>query len=200
MSWNEREDDYASVAFWYQTGQPTFAARAPEARERKLPSLERITAYAREFAGSQHHGAGEAVTQSLDFFDGPQLFYKPKDAQGGWVEIPFEVKKKEPLRLLLNLTQAPDYGQYQASLNGIKLGQTIDLYGAKVSDVEVHLLDFWPEPGQYTLRLECVGRNAQSAGNNLGIESVRLRERRPRVTQYGFEKDNDWRKNPKLYN
>ncbi len=28
-SWNEREDDYASVAFWYQTGVPTFTARAP---------------------------------------------------------------------------------------------------------------------------------------------------------------------------
>jgi len=28
---------------------------------------------------------------------------------------------------------------------------------------------------------------------------VRLRERRPRVTQYGFDKDNDWRKDPKLY-
>jgi hypothetical protein len=39
-SWNEREDDYASVAFWYQTGQPTFAARAPDARERVLPNLQ----------------------------------------------------------------------------------------------------------------------------------------------------------------
>jgi len=28
-SWNERQDDYSSVAFWYQTGQPTFTARAP---------------------------------------------------------------------------------------------------------------------------------------------------------------------------
>ena len=28
-SWNEREDDYASVAFWYQTGEPTFTYRAP---------------------------------------------------------------------------------------------------------------------------------------------------------------------------
>ena len=61
MSWNEREDDYASVAFWYQTGQPTFTARAPHARERKLPSLERVTAYARDFADSPHHGAGEAT-------------------------------------------------------------------------------------------------------------------------------------------
>ena len=77
-SWNEREDDYSSVAFWYQTGKPTFAARAPHARERKLPSLERVTVYARDFADGQHHGAGEVTTQQLDFYDGPQLLYKPK--------------------------------------------------------------------------------------------------------------------------
>ena len=53
MSWNEREDDYASVAFWYQTGEPTFAARAPHARERKLPSLDRVIVYARDY-GDQH--------------------------------------------------------------------------------------------------------------------------------------------------
>jgi hypothetical protein len=199
-SWNEREDDYSSVAFWYQTGQPTFTARAPHAKERKLPSLERFTAYARDFADSRYHGPGEVTPQQLDFFDGPQLLYKPKEDKGGWLEIPFEVKKKEPLRLLLNLAKAPDFGQYQATLNGVKLGQTIDLYSAKVIDEEVHLLDFWPEPGQYTLRLECVGKNLQSTGSYLGIESVRLRERRPRVTQYGFDKDNDWRKDPKLFN
>jgi hypothetical protein len=98
------------------------------------------------------------------------------------------------------MTKAPDFGQYQAFLNGVKLGQTIDLYNAKVANEESHLLDFWPEPGKYTLRLECVGKNHQSAGYYLGIESVRLRERRPRVSQYGFEKDSDWRKEPKLYN
>ena len=41
-SWNEREDDYASVAFWYQTGVPAFAERAPGAEERRLPDLARI--------------------------------------------------------------------------------------------------------------------------------------------------------------
>ena len=199
-SWNEREDDYASVAFWYQTGQPTFTARAPHARERKLPSLERVTAYARDFADAQHHGVGEVTPQQLDFYDGPQLLYKPKEAGGAWLEIPFEVKRKEPLRLLLNLTKAPDFGQYQAFLNGVKLGAPMDGYNAKVVNEEFHLLDFWPEPGTYTLRLECVGKNQQSTGYYLGLESVRLRERRPRVSAYGFEKDNDWRKDPKLYN
>jgi hypothetical protein len=200
MSWNEREDDYASVAFWYQTGQPTFTARAPHARERKLPSLERVTAYARDFADGQHHGAGEAAPQQLDLYAGPQLLYRPKEAGGAWLEVPFEVKRKEPLRLLLNLTKAPDFGEYQAFLNGVKLGAPMDGYNAKVVNEEFHLLDFWPEPGTYTLRLECVGKNHQSSGYYLGLESVRLRERRPRVLQYGFERDSDWRKHQKLYN
>jgi hypothetical protein len=200
MSWNEREDDYASVAFWYQSGQPTFEARAPHAKQRELPSLERVTAYARDFADAQHHGTGEAATQHLDFYAGAQLLYKPKEADGAWLEVPFTINQKEPLRLLLNATKAPDFGQYQASLNGVKLGRPIDFYGAKVASEECHLLDFWPQPGKYTLRLECVGKNSQSTGNYLGIESVRLRERRPRVSQYGFDKDSDWRTEPKLHN
>ena len=40
----------------------------------------------------------------------------------------------------------------------------MDFYSAKIVSEEFHLLDFWPEPGTYTLRLECVGKNAQSAG------------------------------------
>ena len=198
-SWNEREDDYASVAFWYQTGTPTFTARAPDARERKLPSLGRVIAYARDFADARHHGAGEVTTQQLDLYDGPQLLYQPPRAEGAWLEIPFEVQRKEPLRLLLNLTCSYDFGKYQAFLNGVKLGAPMDLYSDKVIHREFHLLDFWPDPGRYTLRLECAGRNPLSSGDYLGIESVRLRERRPRVSEYGHDKNKDWRQAPILY-
>jgi hypothetical protein len=113
--------------------------------------------------------------------------------------VPFEVKQKEPLRLLLNMTVAPDFGRYQAFVNGVRLGSPMDFYDAKVATREFHLLDFWPDPGAYTLRLQCVGRNQLSSGFYLGIESVRLRERRPRVSQFGFDKNKDWRKDPKLY-
>jgi hypothetical protein len=198
-SWNEREDDYASVAFWYQTGEPTFAARAPSGPERRLPSLERVTVLARQFTGPAHHGAGEVTTQQLDLYDEPQLLYMPKQAEGAWLEIPFEVAKKEPLRLVLNLTKSYDFGRYQPYLNGVKVGGPIDLYSADVSSQEAHLLDFWPDPGRYTLRLECVGKSPQSTGYYLGIESVRLRERRPRVAAFGHEKDRDWKTSPVLY-
>jgi hypothetical protein len=75
----------------------------------------------------------------------------------------------------------------------------MDFYSKDIDSREFHLLDFWPEPGKYTLRLQCVGKNPLSQGSYLGIESVRLRERRPRVMQYGWDKDKDWRKEPRLY-
>jgi hypothetical protein len=200
MSCNEREDDYSSVAFWYQIGESTFAARAPGARERKLPNIERVVACGKEFADAKHHGAGTAQAQEInELFEEPQLFYCPGTPENAWVEIPIEVKRKEPLRLLINAACAPDYGRYQASLDGVRLGGVLDFYADNLTDKEFHLLDFWPEPGVYTLRLDCIGKSAKSEGWNLGLESVRLRERRPRVEKYGHDKDNDWRKNPLFY-
>ncbi len=198
-SWNERQDDYASVAFWYQTGQPTFEARAPHAKERQLPNLDLIFA-AKSYADDDHHGPGQCrVQDNLSFYPNGQLFYRPEQSEGAWLEIPFTVEKKEPRRLLLSVTRADDYGIYQASLNGVKIGETLDLYDSQVTPWEIHLLDFWPEPGDYTLRLDCVGKNSRSRGYFLGVESVRLRERRPRVEAWGHDKDKDWKAEPLLY-
>ena len=199
-SWNERQDDYSSVAFWYQTGIPTFTARAPHARERALPKIERVTVGGKELFDAERHGSGEAAPESLDeLYQRPQLSYQPSGQDDAWLEIPFEVAKKEPLRLLINHTTSPEYGRYRVSLNGVRLGKPIDFYSDKVANTESHVLDFWPEPGKYTLRLECVGKNVRSVGYGLGIESVQLRERRPRVVEYARDKDKDWREDPKVY-
>jgi hypothetical protein len=197
-SWNEREDDYSSVAFWYQSGEPTFGARSPGAEERRLPNLDKVFA-GRDFTDEKHHGRGEAVVQNLSIYPEGQMLYKPGEQADAWVEIPFEVKKKEPLRLLLKMTCSYDFGKYQAFLNGVKVGDVLDFYSGEILSREYHLLDFWPEPGEYKVRLECVGRNPQSSGHYLGIESVRLRQRRPRVAKYGHDKDKDWREKAILY-
>jgi hypothetical protein len=197
-SWNEREDDYASVAFWYQTGEPTFEASAPDGKERGLPNLDLIFP-ARQFIDKPFHGQGQAIAQELDIYTEGQLLYMPLAQQDAWLEIPFEVKLKEPRRLLLNVTGSSDYGKYQAYLDGVKIGPVMDLYSEQIKSREHHLLDFWPEPGKYTLRLECVGKNPLSSGYYLGIESIRLRERRPRVKDYAHDRDKNWRQTPVLY-
>jgi len=198
-SWNERQDDYASVAFWYQTGTPTFSARAPQADERKLPNLDLVFP-AKMSADEQHHGAGEAVVQTnLGFYPQGQLLYRAEQVEDAYVEIPFTVAKKEPRRLVIQGTRAGDYGRYLAYLNGVKIGGPLDGYSDRVAPWEWHLLDFWPEPGEYVLRLECVGKHVESTGYFLGVESVRLRERRPRVTEWAHDKDRDWRTDPVLY-
>lgn len=199
MSWNEREDDYASVAFWYQQGVSTFGVRAPHARDRALPGIERVVVYARDHVEEGKRGEGRVILQQLDLYPGTQALYTPTKEDRAWVEIPFEVKEKEPLRLLLVATRSYDFGRYQAVLDGVKIGGVMDFYSEEIESREYHLLDFWPEPGMHRLRLECVGKNPASSGYYCGLESVRLRERRPRVKTMGHERDLDWRIEPKLY-
>ena len=198
-SWNEREDDYASVAFWYQTGVPTFTARAPGADERRLPSLDRVVVRAVDFAGAKRHGKGEVKRQPGEFGQGEVLVYEPQRPERAWLEFPIEVKAKEPLRLSVAGILSPDGGRYQASLNGVGIGRPLDFYADRSVAREFPLLDFWPDPATYILRLVCIGKHPRSAGYACAIESARLLERRPRVAEYGHDKDKDWRKNPMLY-
>ncbi len=198
-SWNEREDDYASVAFWYQTGPPTFAERAPGAGGRRLPPLDRVVVRASDFAAAQRHARGELRTSVSGFYDGEILVFRPSRAAGTWLEFPVEVEVKEPLRLAINAERSPDGGLFQAYLDGVKIGRPLDFYADESDGWTFHLLDFWPEPGRYVLRIELVGKNPRSLGHACGVKSVRLLERRPRVAEYGHDKDKDWRKKPVLY-
>ncbi len=136
-SWNEREDDFSSVAFWYQMGPTKKFTEVPSAEERKLPSLERILVWGKEAIDDSRHGKGTALVQQGARYleSGGQLLFKPQTKEDGWVEFSFEVKEKEPLRLLLELTRSYDYGVWQPILNGVKLGEPLDLYSSSTGSV-----------------------------------------------------------------
>ena len=201
-SWNEREDDYASVAFWYQTGIPTFSERAPGADERRLPGLDRVAIRASDLLGRKGYGGGEVLTRgAMDgrADSGEVLVFRPERPTGAWLEFAVEVAAKEPLRLAVNGECSPDGGLYQGFLDGVKIGPPLDFCADEPGEWVFPLLDFWPDPGTHILRLECIGRNPRSTGTSCAIESVRLIERRPRVAEWAHDKDKDWRRNPILY-
>ncbi|MEQ1936006.1 MAG: glycoside hydrolase family 172 protein, partial [Fimbriimonadaceae bacterium] len=211
FSWNPREDDYASVAFWYQTGTPTFADRAPHARERKLPSIDRVVVIAAELELGQkpvstelirleYDGRGSKTASEMEVQRYPELFeHNVLFSPGPSLEVEINITEREPLRLLVNMGKGPDLGVYEVSLDGVKLGEPMDFYSPEIEAREYHFLDFWPEPGTHLLRLECVGKNHLSSGSGLLFESVRLRERRPRVKEFNYKSDNDWRETPIYY-
>lgn len=198
-SWNEREDDYSSVAFWYQAGKPTFMDRAPGGAERLHASLDREVSYARELVDRKRYGHGAIVKQVHPGYAGEIIVYRALRPEGAWLEIPIEVKAKEPLHLLLKGARSPEGGQYRVLLDQVPLGPVIDFYAGQSAIWDFHLLDFWPEPGTHVLRLECAGKGPQSGGYACLVESVRLLERRPRVAVFGHDKEKDWKEMPILY-
>jgi hypothetical protein len=120
--------------------------------------------------------------------------------EDAWIEFPFEVTgEREPKRLLLGITRSYDFGQYRVLLDGVELESSLDAYSDITEAYEAHLLDFWADPGEHILRMECIGKNPKSTDYWLGLESIRLRERRPRVKEWAHDRDKQWRENPILY-
>ena len=200
-SWNEREDDYSSVAFWYQTGEPTFTARAPHARERTLPSLERVTVlrarFRRRRAPRRRRGRRPSSSTSTT---ARSCSTSPSRPRAPGSRSRSRSKKKEPLRLLLNLTKSlrlrPVPGLPQRR-EARRRDRPLQRQGRQRGVPPARLL---ARAGHATrCGWNASARTASPRATTCGIESVRLRERRPRVTQYGFDRDRDWRSKPTLY-
>lgn len=195
-----RQDDWASVAYWYQMGPAKEFAKTTTAEERSLPRIDRVISRGADHADPKHHGRGRTSRRNLDrYCDTEEVrVFAPEGMDEGWFECELEVEEKEPLRLVAILERSPHSGIYQASLDGVKIGNPIDLYRDTNDIDDYQLMDFWPEPGKYAFRLDCVGKNHLSDGHELGVNSIRLRERRPRVKAIGYLKDHDWRARPIL--
>ncbi len=186
----EKEDDMATVAFWYQIGQPKRFAQVPPLAQRLLPNLDIVTEGKAILPTARHSPGTVELQKGYDWTGEGQVFFQP--ASGGdhsFLEVMFEAAKPEYRGLLLRLTHADDYGIFRVFLDGKRARKVdgdpaggeeiadIDLY-APVLEVRDHYLgSFTLSPGRHTLRLECVGKNSASRGTNLGLDSIRLRQR-----------------------
>ena len=174
----EREDDIASVAFWYQVGQPKRFSTMPGAKQRVFPNLDLVIEGNALLANARATPGDNVLQSGYDWTGAGQMFYKPAAGNDAFLEFDFEApgdgKRRAPV---LRLTRSYDYGIWRILLDGNQMGEPIDLYS---KDIVVHdlVLDTHAiAPGRHTLRLECVGRNPLSRGSCIGVDSVRLRER-----------------------
>ncbi len=183
----EREDDIATVAFWYQVGQPKRYTELPPLAQRQFPNLD-IVIQGKDMIASARHSAGRLELQKdYDFTGEGQLFFKP-EGEKGFLELDFNVEKEEYRGFILSLTHSYDYGVWRIFVDGKNVnepadagaGATIednDLYSAQLSVLDKYVGSYALAKGKHTLRFELVDKNPLSKGNYLGLDSVRLRER-----------------------
>jgi len=166
----ERDDLMSSVAFWYQVEPHKPWPALPPGPER-LPFRERILLKGHEAVASAKHSKDPVEIQFLDgVTDGKQLWFKPTDDQG-WLEVTFQVDKPQPAELFIKTVHSWDYGIYRLKLDGEEIGK-LDLYSPGVTPTTEDLKTHRLEQGLHTLRFECVGKSAKSAGYFLGFDGL----------------------------
>jgi hypothetical protein len=166
----ERDDLFSSVAFWYQT-EPHKPWPALPAGADRLPFREQLLLKGYEAVASAKHSDHPLEIQALGgVTDGKQLWLRPTDDQG-WVEVSFTTDKDQPLGLSCKVTHSWDYGIYRVKLDGQEIGQ-FDLYAPGITHAQHKLGMHQVAAGQHTLRFECIGKSAQSAGYFLGFDAL----------------------------
>lgn len=172
----ERSDEYSSVAFWYQTephkpfpSYPVGYARLPH-DPAKIIEAEGLLAEAKITDG-------DVIRQELPGRSGgAQLLWRATKADQR-LEIPFTVGEAGTYELLLLATQSWDFGIYQLELDGKPLGRPIDLYSAATSDKEYRFVVRDLPAGRHTLAFVNRGKNAASAGYLVGLDGLLITRR-----------------------
>ncbi|MGL4944519.1 MAG: glycoside hydrolase family 172 protein [Thermoguttaceae bacterium] len=175
----ERNDDFASVAFWYQVGQPKRFTVLPSAKERKLPNLDVIIEGNAMLPTLRTNAQNKASLQKgYDWTGDGQIFFRPgADPMIDSFEVDFNIDKEEYRQLTLRTTTASDYGIYQITFDGKVVCDRVDFYSEEIGTKELNLGSQKLSLGKHILGFECLGQRSASSGTNFGLDSVRLRER-----------------------
>jgi hypothetical protein len=169
----ERDDLMSSVAFWYQI-EPHRPWPALPAGPDRLPFHDSVLLVGHHAVAAAKHSDAPIEEQSLGgTTDGKQLFFRPHDDKG-WVEVSFETVTNQNLQLSANMVHSFDYGIYRVLLDGKPIAK-LDLYDPAINPT-VDKLGTQPLPaGTHTLRFECAGKAANSAGYFLGFDALTAR-------------------------
>jgi hypothetical protein len=166
----ERDDLMSSVAFWYQT-EPHKPWPVPPRGSQRLPFREKNIIVGWKAVSEAKHSDHPIEVQALGgITDGRQLWLKPGDDKG-WVEITFDLEKKQTVELYGKMVHSWDYGIYRATLDGKKLA-VMDLYFPTVKPTPHRWGKRKLTAGKHVLRLECVGKSKESKGYLLGFDAL----------------------------
>ncbi|MBL7645265.1 MAG: DUF2961 domain-containing protein [Candidatus Hydrogenedentes bacterium] len=169
----ERPDDFSSVALWYQIEPHKAYPALPPAKDRlyhdwtKLvevdQALDRVTAT--EGPITRQEGA--------QWTGGGQVFWQPAK-EGQTLNVPIEIAEEGDHELLLLMTRSFDYGNYEVQIDGKPLGAPLDLYTSNVTTKEFAFRTGTLSKGPHTLSFVSRGKKPESTGYYFGFDGYLL--------------------------
>ncbi|MCY3023208.1 MAG: DUF2961 domain-containing protein [Planctomycetota bacterium] len=185
---NKRPCLFACTAFWYLApgGQDKYEAVPLDQRTGYYTETAAIAPVPGALEGEKLKvlsvSEGKAAPQEMSGHEGAwnndqQLFWtggKP----GSKLELALPVDKAGQYEIVAQFTKAKDYGIFQASLDGEKLGDPLDLYNPNVVPSGVVSLGKRDlAAGEHKLTIEITGTNEKSVGGKyfFGLDCVKLK-------------------------
>ncbi|MGI8905119.1 MAG: glycoside hydrolase family 172 protein [Candidatus Sumerlaeaceae bacterium] len=185
-----RNNDYTSVAYWYQATPRPLKSTLP-------PAAERISKFAppvgapgiHEFNYMQYSSGGgiEAESQTLasfsvegrKWFNDDHLWVRNQKANQSF-ELTFETTASESGKAVLRVTKAPDYGKVAMSLDGEPLTE-YDGYSKVVRPEIISLGKRSLAAGKHTITVVGQGKNSASKNTHWAVDYLRVGGTAPEV-------------------
>jgi hypothetical protein len=185
----ERSDLFSSVALWYQKGVNEDLPEPPYG-EARLPFGNALQIEVEDNLKEVAADRGEVSVQKEVFWSKDILFLKA-EGPGAQIHIPFQVPQDGYYEVISQIAQAPDYGDYVATLDGKQTNSTLITWGPLQNQtpppeiihsyqpeifvgVDHRLGWFKLSKGRHVLSFNCVGKDTLSSGYNLGVDGIVL--------------------------
>ena len=172
-SFEERPDDFSSVAFWYQTPFRTDLPAIPYGAAR-LPYGNATVIDTETLMPKVSPTNGKVMVQFGVFWEENILFFSECRA-GSSLTIPFNVAEAGHYEVMPTQVSSYDYGNYTVQLDGTPVGGTMNLYAQDVLMPQGYPLGrFDLAKGVHTLKFICQGKSDASGGYYLGVHQIVL--------------------------
>ena len=175
--WEATDMAYAAATYWYaRPGATSNRPPVPDEAARPIPPGPKPAGWieGESMAIAKRTGGMTEIQDEPRWSGGQQLWWRD-GKPGDRLELVLPVARDGRCKLWMNNTRARDYGIFQFSLDGAKLGDPIDLYSAENVTSEIALGVRELKAGSHILSIEVIGTNpAAEKRYMLGLDYIRL--------------------------
>lgn len=169
-----REDDYSSVAYWYQT-EPHFEFSPMPPLKDRLYERDAVLVEG-EMLGKTYEavGARPEVQVLPAASKGKFLCFAPPEEKASLI-VKFSVQETADYDTWLHMEKSWDYGKYQIFLDGKAVNEPIDNYAENsIQAVSLNLGKLSIGEGEHILKFVCTGKNPESKGFSMGLDLIEM--------------------------